>query len=95
MFTERLNLLDETHEILATNREVMARALASAIGFALRQSYEFVNGGWWLFTNSIPKRPLTESEVNWHKERNHKPFVSDGIDKESPDWWQEPIGKVV
>jgi len=83
-------------ELFSQNdRKRMAGELASIIGFALQQAYELVNGVWWLFTNAIPKRPMTESEVNWHKERNHKPFVSDGIDKGHPDWWQDPVGRVV
>jgi hypothetical protein len=67
---------------LATTRHV--------IGKALQQHYEQVNGAWWLFTMGKPARPLTQSEIDWHVARNHKPFVENGISEDHPDWWKDP-----
>jgi hypothetical protein len=70
----------------------MARAIASGIGFYLKQEYKKVGEEWWLFTNGEKKRPLTKDEVMWHSERNHHPFIENGIGKDHPDWWKNPVG---
>lgn len=64
--------------------------IASSIGRILKQTYEKQNGEWWLFTAGQPVRPLSRDEVQWHVERNHKPFVQDGIDNDDPRWWNDP-----
>jgi|GEM_PF-4697266 len=71
-------------------RNELAGNIASGIGAALGQTYEQHNGEWWLFTAGKPARQLKPDEVEWHVERNHKPFVQDGIDKDDPRWWDDP-----
>lgn len=65
--------------------------LAGLLGHMLQQSYEMHEGKWWLFTLGKPERPLEESEVKWHTERNHAPFVENGLtDATSEEWWADP-----
>lgn len=64
--------------------------LAMRISRQLRQTYELVDGKWWLFTLGKPAKELTDDEVAWHVARKHLPFVPGGIKTDHPDWWKDP-----
>lgn len=70
--------------------EKLAETVASGIGEALGQTYQRRGVEWWLCTLGVPARKLTPEEVKWHTERNHKPFVPEGIEKSDPRWWDDP-----
>ena len=64
--------------------------MASLMGHSLQQTYQMHEAQWWLFTHGKPARPLEEDEIQWHRARNHAPFVEGGVTPDSPDWWKEP-----
>lgn len=71
-------------------RTILIQNTASGFAKILRQSYEFIDGSWWLLTLGKPVRELSEEEVQWHIDRNHAPFIKDGIDPDHKDWWKDP-----
>ena len=68
----------------------LSNILCSIMGCGLQQEYVNVNGVWWLYSMGKPQRELSEDEVQWHIDRNHKPFAENGINKDDPKWWEEP-----
>ena len=67
-----------------------ARIVCSKMARLLRQEYRWHNGAWWLFSLGKPARSLSDEEVEWHKARNHAPFVENGIGPDHTDWVKEP-----
>jgi hypothetical protein len=73
--------------------EKVVQQIASGMGRLLNQSYRKNGENWWLYSGAHPSRILTPAEVSWHVERNHFPFVENGIKSDHPDWWKEPAEK--
>lgn len=75
---------------LKENVDNLVHSICNAMGNLLNQSYVQKDGKWYLFNGEFLIRQLDEGEVEWHKDRNHYPFIENGITKDHPDWWKEP-----
>lgn len=88
---EELNAKEVKDRLEENELKMFAGLVSGSIGVALRQTYEKVNGKWWLFSAGKPARELKDDEVEWHMLRRHKPFITDGIDCDDPHWWDDPV----